>query len=197
MKQYLANFDELNLLGANFVSEYLSGTKTNSQIAMDVKNLFIYAYNQGIRSTFEDLDEVDMAMYDDYVTSLNEKANKEVYKRFDGKDFDSKIKGYLQDGNADGIQKVIETNYHRLFNAGGYDSAKKYSSDNSKTIKKQWNTMEDDKVRDTHDYLDKMTTGIDDEFYTFNGNHSLYPGMFGVPEEDINCRCFLTYSMQD
>lgn len=54
--------------------------------------------------------------------------------------------------------------------------------------------MEDDKVRDTHDYLEGMSVGIDEEFYTYDGDHALYPGGFENAQNNVNCRCFLTYT---
>jgi uncharacterized protein with gpF-like domain len=53
--------------------------------------------------------------------------------------------------------------------------------------------MLDPRVRDSHDYLEGVTVSMDSEFFTYNGNHTYYPCQFGVPEEDINCRCWLEY----
>lgn len=61
---------------------------------------------------------------------------------------------------------------------------------------KTWATMEDDKVRDAHQYLDGITVPADAEFYTYDGRHAYGPGLFGDPELDINCRCWLEYKAQ-
>ena len=53
--------------------------------------------------------------------------------------------------------------------------------------------MLDDRVRDTHDYLEGVEVGLDDEFYTYLGNKAMFPGQFGVAEEDVNCRCWVTF----
>ena len=58
-------------------------------------------------------------------------------------------------------------------------------------ITKHWVTMRDDKVRDTHDYLEGTEVPFNEDFYTYNGDHAPFPGMFGVPEEDVNCRCIV------
>jgi hypothetical protein len=55
--------------------------------------------------------------------------------------------------------------------------------------------MKDDRVRDPHVYMEGMTVGLDDEFYTYTGDTTKYPGGFGVPELDINCRCYITLSI--
>ena len=66
----------------------------------------------------------------------------------------------------------------------------------SNLLTKTWKSMKDDKVRDTHDYLDGMTVGFDEDFYTYNGDHAKYPGLFGVPEEDVNCRCLVHLNLR-
>lgn len=53
---------------------------------------------------------------------------------------------------------------------------------------KEWLATEDSHVRDTHKGLDGEVVGINEEFVTENGS-AQFPGDFGIPEEDINCRC--------
>lgn len=89
----------------------------------------------------------------------------------------------------DAIVRIAETESHRIANNAALDTAK-YAG----ATKKTWATMLDDRVRESHDYLEGMTVDIDDEFYTWDGNHAPAPGMFGVPEEDCNCRCELLFS---
>ena len=84
------------------------------------------------------------------------------------------------------VLRVIDSESHRDYNTGVYDAAKESGKEN---LKKKWVTMNDDLVRDTHDYLEGMEVGLDDLFYTYTGASALFPGGFGVPEEDINCRC--------
>ena len=87
------------------------------------------------------------------------------------------------------VLKVIDTESHRDYNTGVYDAAKESGQSD---LRKKWNTMRDDRVRDQHDYLDGITVGLDDLFYTYTGESALYPGGFGTPELDINCRCWVT-----
>nr|DAV01099.1 MAG TPA: hypothetical protein [Bacteriophage sp.] len=54
--------------------------------------------------------------------------------------------------------------------------------------------MDDDKVRATHQPLHAKTIPIDDYFVTFDGDRALKPGGFTKPENNVNCRCQLTYS---
>jgi uncharacterized protein with gpF-like domain len=54
---------------------------------------------------------------------------------------------------------------------------------------KRWQTMEDDRVRDTHSYLQGMVVPFDADFYTYDSDHAPFPGLFTLPENNIGCRC--------
>lgn len=56
---------------------------------------------------------------------------------------------------------------------------------------KEWLSVQDDQTRETHADLDGTKTTIDGEFVSSSGNRAQGPGLFGVPAEDINCRCTL------
>jgi HK97 family phage portal protein len=53
---------------------------------------------------------------------------------------------------------------------------------------KEWLAVRDGNTRDTHKALDGNRARIDQPFST-GTNMAQHPGGFGVPEEDINCRC--------
>lgn len=115
---------------------------------------------------------------------------KAINQVIDGKDYKDRIREYMASGTPADIARVIGTDAHRIYNEAMFDTAKRAGA-----TKKTWRTMEDPRVRDSHVYLDGVTVGIDDEFYTSNGNHAYYPSQFGVAEEDVNCRCWVTYSL--
>lgn len=54
--------------------------------------------------------------------------------------------------------------------------------------KKEWLATDDDAVRESHLELDGTVIGIDEAF-EIDGLEALYPGDFGDPAEDANCRC--------
>lgn len=112
--------------------------------------------------------------------------DKAVNLEIDGKTFRERI---TEDSTPDEVLRIIDTEAHRDYNTGVYDAAKDSGIPN---LRKRWNTMMDDRVRDPHAYMEGMEVGIDDEFYTYTGDSALYPGWFGVPELDINCRCYVT-----
>ena len=119
--------------------------------------------------------------YDDILATLNVKI--------DGKDYKERIEEYFGSGTPYDIGRVIATDAHRIYNEAIFKGAKKAGA-----TSKTWNTMADPRVRDTHSYLDGVTVPIDAEFYTFNGDSAMFPGQFGIAEEDINCRCWVTVS---
>lgn len=185
---YLADFDELHILGSTLYQDYLQGRKTKEEVIEQCENIFYHAYLQGYKLAKDDLDisSVEYAYYQDYLDKHPEEISRSVSKKIDGKSFKERVSEHLD--NLDGetsLEKVMVTEYHRNSNTGLYDFGKLYG----KGIQKKWKTMLDDKVRDTHDYLEGVTIPLEEEFYTFNGNHAYFPSGFGVPEEDINCRC--------
>lgn len=64
---------------------------------------------------------------------------------------------------------------------------------------KTWNATLDDRTRDAHAALHQQTVPVDEPFVIPDGAEDAgaeadYPGDFGIPEQDINCRCFPTAS---
>lgn len=57
-------------------------------------------------------------------------------------------------------------------------------------IRKEWLSARDDLVRETHQELDGQIVGVNELFTVPSTNQqSMSPSAFGVPAEDINCRC--------
>lgn len=63
---------------------------------------------------------------------------------------------------------------------------------------REWVSTPDDRVRETHDKMDGQRVAIDEPFTLPDGGGSaMYPGDFGLAEEDINCRCTTAPIIQD
>lgn len=84
------------------------------------------------------------------------------------------------------LQRMIECEANRCFNSGVIEAGK------GENVTKTWETMEDEKVRDTHWFLQSKTIPFDEEFVTFDGDSALAPGMFELAENNCNCRCYLS-----
>lgn len=93
-----------------------------------------------------------------------------------------------EDKSYEEVLRIIDTESHRDYNTAVYTAAKT----SGVPVKKTWNTMLDDKVRENHRYLEGIEVGIDDLFYTEDGDSALYPGGFSDPMNNINCRCAVT-----
>ena len=161
-------------------------TKTD-EVIDSVFDLLVLSYVYGNNAANLDLDA-------DYTIDRDRLADA-VYKRYDGKDFSDRIREYMAD-TVDGeltdkafeeIKRVIETDSHRCYNEGLFEVAETSGAN------KTWVTMLDDRVRESHDLLLGVTVPWNERFYTALGS-ALFPGGFGVPEEDCNCRCEIILS---
>lgn len=86
--------------------------------------------------------------------------------------------------------RIARTEGHRVQQQSTLD-AQKAAQETGAKIKKQWCSTLDDRTRDTHRQLDGVIVDVDEEFTLPGGLHALYPGGFGDPAEDCNCRCCL------
>lgn len=95
---------------------------------------------------------------------------------------------------SEAIKRVVDTEYHRMYETGAYDTATAMKED-GKNIYKRWVTMMDERVRDTHSYIEGELVPLDEEFYTFDGDSAQFPGGFALPQNNINCRCWIEYEV--
>ena len=168
--------DELNNL-KSYLDVAISRISVDEAID-DVLDVLIVGWANGLEYAASVLG----GSYLDY-TDLQESLE----KRIDGKNYADRVREHFENGDVDGIIRVADTESHRLYNESVFESAKR----SGKEVYKTWVTMGDDKVRDPHVLLDGVTIPLDELFYT-DGVGAKAPGMFGVPELDINCRCIIT-----
>jgi hypothetical protein len=88
----------------------------------------------------------------------------------------------------------MSAEYHRMYNLGAIDTAEEVQQINGINILKEWHTVGDDKVRETHKYLEGYKIPLDERFYTFDGDSALYPGGFEEAQNNVGCRCILIYT---
>lgn len=84
-------------------------------------------------------------------------------------------------------KRIARTEGHRIQQASAYDAqqaAKKKGAD----VVKQWDSTLDGRTRPTHRRLDGQIREVD-EVFEMDGKSAKYPGDFGDPGEDCNCRC--------
>ena len=85
------------------------------------------------------------------------------------------------------LQTMIECEANRCFNSGVIEAVKGTTG-----VTKTWETMGDERVRLSHDVLEGVTIPFDEEFVTIGGDSALAPGGFSDPENNVNCRCWIT-----
>lgn len=82
---------------------------------------------------------------------------------------------------------IARTESHRIQEAASFDAGKLAKSKGADIVK-QWDASLDGDTRETHRALDGKIVELDEPFVS-GGNKAMYPGDFGDPAEDCNCRC--------
>lgn len=180
--------DELNRLDSEirerFGDESLQkrDKRDEEDIIDELLDLFLLAYAMGNSVTNDNLSS-------DYEPSVDD-VMKVVDAKVAGKTWRERVRDYFSSGGTGAdIARVADTEMHRIANVAALETARRAGA-----TEKTWVTMLDDRVRDTHDYLEGITVGIDDDFITYDGDHASAPGLFELAENNVNCRCELLFS---
>lgn len=86
-------------------------------------------------------------------------------------------------------ERIVRTEGHRIQQASAFDcarDAKKRGAD----VVKVWDSTLDGRTRPVHRKLDGQIREVDKPFET-SGKKAMFPGDFGDPAEDCNCRCVM------
>lgn len=182
--KYTAAFDELNILTATSYQS-AEGNLSNrvTQITDDILSLLIKAYKEGIEAAAK------MLAYD--LTVDIESMRQAVYEMIDGQTFEDRVAVHVMAGDLSSLQTLVDSEYHRVFNRAEEDAAHEFQNTRGLGVSKKWVTVRDNRVRETHEYLEGMTIGLDEEFYTYDGDHASRPGKFTKASNNVNCRCVL------
>lgn len=139
-----------------------------------------------------------------------EKHRKEVVYQLRTRLTQELVNGSTYRTMANALQGVIENDYrkaitiartetHRITEMGKQEAVTR-ASNQGIVMTKKWNTSRDTRVRKTtksnHVALDGQTVPSDQPFKLGNGITAMTPGQSGTPQNDINCRCFATYSVE-
>ena len=181
-------WDELNILkqdAETFIRQAEKRKPTAEEMDrwlgyMEYVLCLIYDYG------WKDAEEVIGPVATQYRMRLESEA---VNLELDGETFRDRVREQVKLASLAGLLRIIETEAHRDYNTGVYDAARESGETG---LMKRWHTMLDNRVRDPHAYMEGMKVGLEDYFYTYTGDYTLYPGGFGVPDLDINCRCWVT-----
>ena len=86
--------------------------------------------------------------------------------------------------------RIAKIEGHRIQNESAYNVQVEAIKKGANVVK-QWDSTLDGKTRPTHRTLDGQIVGVNEYFKSESGYKALYPGGFGVPSEDCNCRCVI------
>lgn len=189
VSRYTRALDELNVLTStsyyNAVSE--DTTAMINQIADDFLSFLINAYTMGIDSASIMLDHEMTVDVDD--------MHEAIYLIIDGKTFEDRVADHVLNNDLGGLKTLAESEFHRVYNAAVYDGGEDYVESGSFGVNKDWITVRDDAVRETHSYLEGVSVPLEEEFFTFDGDHAPYPGKFTKAENNVNCRCIVKLTL--
>lgn len=190
ISSYLTALDELNVLTTT--SFRMAGgdyAARLSQITDDILSFLINAYTLGIQAAATMLDsEIEVNIAD---------MEQAIYRVIEGKTFADRIADHLLVDDLPGLVTLVESEYHRVYNAAVQDGATDYVNNGGFGVTKNWYTVKDDKVRETHRYLEGQSIPLEEEFFTFDGDHAPYPGQFTRAENNVNCRCIVTLTTDE
>ena len=184
LSTYKAAFDELNILTQ---ATYLQSAGDKKKVSDDFLSFLINAYLLGTQT-------VSKMLNTDLKPNVD-RMDEVIYLMIDGKTFEDRVAEHMNADDLSGLQTLAESEYHRVFNAAEKDGADSYRNSTGLQVVKKWITMLDDKVRATHDYLEGAEVALDEEFFTYDGDHAPYPGGFEKAENNVNCRCFIDYTV--
>jgi len=201
----LMPFDELSVVSERIKADFQLTPEQRKAVKEDrmdeILELLILSYLYGNEAANDMLyrTEIETRMQSETETIRivpidTDSMNGSVYRDIAGENWEQRVSDYYdsEDGTADDVIRVLDTDSHRIYN----DAIEDVGERSSGRIYKTWRTMEDLRVRDPHAYLEGMTIPIDRRFYSYNGQSARYPGDFGTPEMDCNCRCRIELSRQ-
>lgn len=178
----LLPIDEINNLKPRLIELKENGNFNTEEIEDSVLDLLIMSYVFGCDAVNEDL-ETEIA-------PKTEQMQESIYKPIADKTFVERIREYVRDEDIESIMRVADTESHRVYNEGQFNTA----NNSGLNVNKTWVTMLDERVRDTHVFLEGVSVALNEKFYTYDGDSAYYPSGFESASENCNCRCELQFS---
>lgn len=83
---------------------------------------------------------------------------------------------------------IARTEAHRIYETSSEDARQEAKAAGADVVK-QWDATLDGDTRPTHRELDGQIRETDEDFESSSGRKAKFPGDFGDPAEDCNCRC--------
>lgn len=134
-------------------------------------------------------------LYKDYLLTA-QKQIKSVLEEgliqgYDNRKMAKRLSEVMQGTSYKKAKTIIRTESGRI-NSLARMEAQETAASMGIQIQKKWISTLDRKTRVSHQHLDGQIVGKDEMFTSRSGAQALQPRTFGVPAEDINCRCGCT-----
>lgn len=180
-------FDELNVLKARMTRHFGADGRIKSQDdCEDIIDELLDLYLLALASAVDAVNE----QFNARIEPTPQEVQDMIYRRIGGATWvDRVLTWYMTGGTAEDIMRIAETEMHRI----GVEAAD-FAAVKAGATTKKWVCMMLPTSRDTHVWLNGTTVPIDGYFYSHDGGKTLYPGQWGIAEEDVNCLCELEYS---
>lgn len=201
----LMPFDELSVMSERIKADFQLTPEQRKAVKEDrmdeILELLILSYLYGNEAANDMLyrTEIETRMQSETETVRivpidTDSMNGSVYRDIAGENWEQRVSDYYdsEDGTADDVIRVLDTDSHRIYN----DAIEDVGERSGGRIYKTWETMLDDRVRDTHEWLQSVRVPLNERFYTYDGDSARYPGDFTLPQNNINCRCRISLSRQ-
>lgn len=179
--------DEINALEQRLrvhfdADGHIKSRKDCEDIIDELLDLFLLAYANGVEGVNQ--------TFSTEIEPSSREIQETVYRPIDGGTWrDRVLAWYASGGTMADILRIAETETTRIGNEAALSTSVKAGA-----TTKTWLTQLDDRVRDTHSYLESVTVPIEARFYTYDGDSAQAPGGFSRAENNINCRCELRFN---
>jgi uncharacterized protein YuzE len=184
------DFDELNVLASVIYTEAVSGeTSQESAIKKVTQNVtdILYLFAKDGQDSLARMLSYEAALDEEEVEDL-------IFLEIDGKTVADRVADHIRASDIGALGTLLESEAFRVYEGAKYLSAVHTESATGKAVFKTWDTMKDNKVRDTHSYLEGVSVPISEYFVTYDGDYALHPHGFKNAKNNSGCRCILTYS---
>ena len=210
----LPPWDELSNLRTELDDTFRAGTEERKRrkpyIIDEILEMLIMAYmygNEAGNTMLYGSDVVDQIVpgvgTPNRVIDIDtDDMNKAVFRVIADKTWEQRVSEYLDDenGTVDDVIRVVDTDMNRIYNDSILNVGERAEDEEPKdgmpkqAVMKTWITMADDRVRDTHQYLEGMSVPVNSRFFTYDNDSARYPGDFTDPQNNCGCRCRISLS---
>lgn len=179
--------DEINVLEQRLkvyfdADGHIKSRKDCEDIIDELLDLYLLALAEAVQAVNE--------QFGTDIEPSAQEIQETVYRPIEGATWrDRVLAWYASGGTLADILRIAETEMTRIGNESALGVAVKAGA-----TEKTWLTMLDDRVRDTHTYLESVTVPIDARFYTWDGDSAQAPGGFAKAENNCGCRCELRFN---